>query len=242
MRVVSAPDLPQVTMPPNEPEAASDQVSPLFLSHVTKEGFSGAIWLEPPVIAHPSLERTSAPPLWLRLNTHTLGTALPEFLVRLVPPVSLRPILPEPEFAPPASLPPPARVSQPSRLRLEGDLAARAPNELPRLKDWETNSLLHPTVFEVGVDPSGNVISLVPATRSDFVPGPNSGRPPPVLPALSGSAEADRYAASIAAGLRFQPRFKSAPGTPVHQITYGRLVFEWRTIPAAGSNAPSQSP
>jgi len=112
-----------------------------------------------------------------------------------------------------------------SVLRVEGDLARRrlmTPFHLPP----QTNSdVLKNTEVQVMVDALGNVFSTV-------------------VIAGSGNADTDALAlTNFAKSSRFEPVKAAAPGTVMpNTVTFGKLVFEWKTVPAPETNNPSLGP
>jgi hypothetical protein len=113
----------------------------------------------------------------------------------------------------------------PSALGVEGDLARRrllTPFHLPP----QTNSdVLKNTEVQVLVDALGNVFSTV-------------------VVAGSGNADVDALAlTNFAKNARFEPIKAAAPGTVLpNTVTFGKLIFEWQTVPAPPTNSPSLSP
>jgi hypothetical protein len=104
--------------------------------------------------------------------------------------------------------------AQNSTLRLEGDLAQRRWLAAPQLPSWISDDVLQPSIVQVLVD-----------TRGDVVSG--------VLLGASGLDDADQKALGIARGLHF---------VRASQPTFGRMIFDWRTLPAPATNAPPTSP
>jgi len=61
----------------------------------------------------------------------------------------------------------------------------------------------------------------------------------------SGLPQADQLALSRARGARFEPLDRNPakpPADPLADLSRGRMVFHWRTVPPPGSNAPPVSP
>jgi len=85
----------------------------------------------------------------------------------------------------------------------------RAPLNLP---SWPYADVLAPSVVQAVVDAAGNAVSLV------------------LLPPGSGSDDADRRALELARTARF---------APASQLTIGRLIFHWHTVPLPDTNAPA---
>jgi hypothetical protein len=111
-----------------------------------------------------------------------------------------------------------------SRLRVQGELAKRrllTPVQLPP----QTNSdVLRNTEIQLLVDALGNPFS-------------------PVVVSSSGSKDVDDLAlTNFAKQMRFEPIKAAAPGTVLPDImTFGKLLFEWQTMPLAPTNIPPAS-
>jgi TonB family protein len=143
------------------------------------------------------------------------------FQPALKPPVELT--VPElaPETAPAAD----------SELRIEGDLARRRllnPMVLPLQPSPNilTTDILTNSVVQVVVDAAGRVFSCT-------------------LPASSGSTNADRCALDLARNARFEPLARdgaSGAANPAAGLSWGRMIFEWRTTPLPTTPAPAAAP
>ena len=185
------------------------------------QGFSALAWT-----VGPPAETRAAPapePMdYLSLLVGQLGAEFNQFVAtnRFGRPPA------RPEAAPDPGLPtlflPPA-LPAPSSVRLEGPLAQRRlirPLVAPSVAHTE---ILANSVVQIVVDADGRTIS------------------PGVLLERSGSTEADRRALELAQGARFESIRVSGPGRPVNEagaLTWGKLIFEWQTIPVTLSNAP----
>jgi len=186
-------------------------------------GFSGLAWLG--ATDSPSSYFTwSEPQSWLLLEPPQFGpifgrlretndSDLPASLTR-----------PEPELTM-AEGPVLAVAPDKSVLRLEGGLAQRrllSPINPPL---QPSSDLLTNTEVRLVVDTAGRVVSV------------------PVLLTKSGKPEADDWALRKATAARFEPVGPNGPardkkaGIP-EQLTWGIMVFEWRTIPMPNTNAP----
>jgi hypothetical protein len=239
VKVATPTVLPDIKLSVRAP--LTGQANPLFLSHVAREGFSGSAWLQPTPLPHPTLEWATAPSGCLQLSNYTLGLSVAGLMDRLVPAAS--PIrLPDIQLAVPTLLPPPRLGFPPSRLHVEGELAERAPRELPTLPDWTNEFLLRPTVLEIGVDARGNVVSIVPGMRSEILADGGALRGAAPGPATSGNPGADRFAEETALALRFKPLPGAGSLGSPGSITHGTLIFEWRTLPANITNEPARTP
>jgi len=186
-------------------------------------GFSGFAWLaapNPPAL----LTNWSESPGWLPPATPGFSSLLTR---RLEANESNEPHdfgRPEPESSAGTFLPQ-AEATQQSVLRLEGALAARrllTPLVLPLQTNMDplTNSEV-----QVVVDAGGRVVSV------------------PVLLSKSGNLEADNSALRQALSARFEPVGAAGPpttnaGDSPKKLTWGRMIFEWRTVLVPATNVP----
>jgi hypothetical protein len=151
---------------------------------------------------------------WLTQNVAQLGADFRDFLRTNV--VVHRSFADKPAPRLSEVNPPPIPLPTKSSVRIEGDLTRRellAPVEVPSIP--HTN-LLTNTVIQLAVDSSGFALF-------------------PVMLSSSGSKGADQQALDLAKGLRFKPVGTANAGPPQRprSLTWGRLVFEWHTLPAA---------
>jgi len=61
----------------------------------------------------------------------------------------------------------------------------------------------------------------------------------------SGSPEADQHALQQAKTARFEPLSRNPAGPtpdPATQLSWGRLIFLWHTLPLPPTNTPAASP
>ncbi len=124
-----------------------------------------------------------------------------------------------------ASPPPPPQAQ--SRLRLEGALADRKLVAPIELSPQRHSDLLNPSIVQVVVNPEGQPILV------------------PVLLSGSGSANADSMALQLARTARFNSVYQGGPeaaANPIAQLAWGRMIFEWQTLPTAVTNAVSTGP
>jgi len=148
---------------------------------------------------------------------------------RLIQTNNLAPILPPPCPKPRSMLPEiadqPAWPSQ-SSMRLEGGLAQRRLLAPLDLRSWASRDILTNSTVQVLVDALGVPRSVV-------------------LLAGSGSPEADQHALNQAKAARFEPLSRNpadlAP-TPTARLSWGNIVFLWRTLPLPPTNAPPAGP
>jgi len=150
------------------------------------------------------------PPRWLLLSNDDLGTAFNQFM-QTNPVAALELQLKPPFKLNTPQMPATAEPSQQSTMRVEGELAPRLLPSPATLTDWLYADVLAPSVVQVLVDAAGNVISTV-------------------LLAPSGYAAADQRALEIARSVRF---------TPSSDLTIGRMIFDWHTLPPPATNAPA---
>jgi hypothetical protein len=149
--------------------------------------------------------RWTEPPRWLPLAADNLGAAFGRFMQTNL--FSRQP----PDFKPATelstpTLPPESAPAQNSTMKIEGGLAARQlPAEIS-LTNWPYADVLAPCVVQVLVDAAGNVS--------------------PVLLESSGYNQADNEALELARTLRFAPSSSA---------TFGRIIFNWHTVPPTAS-------
>lgn len=179
--------------------------------------FASAVWLKLPEVKQPSFWWTE-PPRWLSLPADELGATFDRFMQTnsfAGYPLNFKPV---PQLNRPA-LPPEQNLAARSTMQIEGALAQRQlPNPI-NLTNWPYANIISPSVVQVLVNENGNVVSTV------------------LLPPGDGFTVADQYDAAdqraleIARALRF---------TPAAQLTFGRIVFDWHTVPAPA--APTATP
>ena len=184
-------------------------------------GFSGMAWLKMRPLHH-SLYEWNEPPLWLGLRAEQLGKGFLQF-VRTNGPAPLEVAdKPPPEVSglAPSTLP---TVLAQSILRVEGELAKRPLLSVPALPDWPPTEILSNTVVQVVVNAAG-----YPLSATVLLPG-------------SGLKAADQRALELTRELQFKPLDKRGPESSLNtgKTTIGRLVFEWRTSPAATNALPA---
>jgi len=201
-------------------------MDPALFALPHRHGFSGPAWMQvPPAPARPFV--WSEEPGWLMLEPIQLGQSFGHFAQTnlLAPPEAAA--FPEPALSLPAG--PPLAASQgQSTVRIEGPLAQRHLLNPPVLPPQPYSDLLTNTVVQLVVDTEGRTVS---ATLLSPIP--------------SISAEADRLALETARAARFGPvRDKGPAGgqSPFHQLTWGRMIFQWHTVPLVSTNLPTLEP
>jgi hypothetical protein len=174
--------------------------------------FASAVWLKMPNVKQP-LFRWTEPPHPLPLAADNLGMAFGQFMQTNF--FASRPL----DFKPAAELSTPTLPvetvpAKNSTIQIEGELAQRQlPSEIS-LTNWPYADVIAPSKVQALVDAAGNVVSTV------------------LLPPDNGFTAADYYDAAnqraleIARSLRFTP--SSSP-------TFGRIIFNWHTVPPTAS-------
>jgi hypothetical protein len=196
---------------------------PTLFALPSLRGFSGPAWLTFPPLEYEPVEWVE-PSHWLPLDSNALSSTFFRFVSTNIisPPLIVdKPLPPLPRYEP--NFPNEPLPAQ-SRLRLEGNLAARAllaPLELP---SWPHTDMLSNTTVQAIVDAAGFTFSAV-------------------LLSGSGLKEADLHALKLVSSARFRPlpRTERAPdgGGPV---TWGRFVFQWHTLSPPATNLSSAQP
>ena len=194
---------------------ASEDPTLLALPHL--QGFSGAAWLRfAPLAFQP--EQWDEPPHGLALADRSLGSTFSRFLVtNAVSPLLVpeKPIPPLPRYEPHFPNEP---VQAQSRLRMEGDLAARPLVAPLQLKSWAHSEILSNSVVQIVVDAGGSTFS-------------------PVLLTGCGLDEADLYALKLASSAHFRPLPGDANGREgAGHLAWGKLIFQWHTLPVPATN------
>jgi hypothetical protein len=189
----------------------------------SRHGFSGAAWL---TFAPQQYQLTdwTEPPRWLELNQEQLGRTFFQFVAtNVTPPLRIadkampRSIVTELSIP---NLPVPTQ----SELRVEGDLARRRLLTSAELPSWPHSELLTNTVVQAVVDSQGHTFSKV-------------------LLASCGSKEADQFALKLVAGARFAPiRTEKPAQNSAGQLAWGRIIFQWHTLPPSAANASAAQP
>ena len=186
-------------------------------------GFSGEAWLNFTPIQHRPKDWTE-PPRWLALPAHGLGETLSRFLTTNTPAPLRIADKPLPRLIRSDPLVPNPPLPTRSMLRIEGDLGRRPLREGLELPSWPHYDVLTNTVVELCVNAEGQPV--VTTLRGE-----------------SGLRAADQFAAKFAAAARFQPLPRKKEQTPLADtLTWGRLIFQWRTLPPLTTNASAGQP
>lgn len=189
-----------------------------------RNNFSGAVWVKnTPLPFEPT--NTPEPPRPLPLPLEQLGETFAAFMETN----------PSPRFHTEVGLQfgelnasgraETVPVPVPSVLRVEGDLARRHLLTRFHLPAQTNSDVLTNTVVQVFVNALGNVFSTV-------------------VIASSGNADVDALAlTNFARNARFEPIKPAAPGTVLpNTVTFGKLIFEWQTVPPPPTNSLFLSP
>ena len=190
-----------------------------------RQGFAGLAWLGIPYPPTNSFD-WSEEPFWLPLSIEKLGAVFEGSGGTSNSNLPLSPTRPEPALTITEAGPLPAAQAK-SRLRLEDGLAGRTlitPIELPRERYTD---LLADSVVQIVVDSEGRPISV------------------PVLLSSSGSPTADQDAMRLARIARFNAIANGGPGrvaNPLAHLTWGRMIFQWQTLPLPETNTVSTGP
>jgi hypothetical protein len=194
---------------------ALDDPTLFSLPHL--QGFAGPAWLEPPRVQFHRQDWTEQP-RWLPLAAENLGATFSQFMQTNF--FASHP----PDFKPEAKLsaPPPVEpaLAQNSTMHVEGELAQRQLLDEINLPSLQYNDVIAPSKVQVLVDAAGDVVSAV------LLPSEN------IQEAASHYDAADQRALELARSLRFAPSSR---------LTFGKLIFNWHTIPLAATNPPASS-
>jgi TonB family protein len=188
-----------------------------------QQGFSGAAWLKKPKLQTPSSDWLE-PATWLALSTARLGETIEGYMEtnHPVPTRVLSASLPEPAWLPPSRM---EVAPEQSTLHIAGALAQRR-LLTPLVLSSRTNAtLLTNSIIQVVVDAQGRSLSAT-------LLGPGSGSP-----------AADQDALRMAQTAQFEPlaaNHLEASANALANLTWGKMIFEWRTIPPASVAAPAQ--
>jgi hypothetical protein len=113
-----------------------------------------------------------------------------------------------------------------STLLLEGELAQRPLITPLPLRSCTNLDILTNSIVRIAVDAEGRPVS-------------------PTLLSGSGSRKADQYALEVAGAARFEPLGRRPADTalnPAADLSWGRMIFRWHTLPPPPTNAPAANP
>jgi hypothetical protein len=178
------------------------------------EGFAGPAWLEPPHVQFHQLEWTE-PPRWLPLPAGDLGAVFSQFMETNRLATFKFELKPPPRFTVPL-VPLEPKFAETSMLRIEGGIARRPLLTPMKLPSWPYADVIAPSKVQVLVNAAGEVVSAV------LLPSNNSSE--------IHDADADQRALELARAARF---------APASDLTFGRLIFSWCTVPPPATNSAS---
>lgn len=185
--------------------------NPTLFALPNSQGFAGPAWLIPQHVQFHPIEWTE-PPRWWQLSVGELGNVFSQFMATNQFAGFKLELKASPRFTVPL-VPQPPRFADASTFRIEGDIARRRLLTSIKLGSRTNTDLVAPSTVQVLVNAAGDVVSAV------------------VLPShISGAvrdADADQRALELARAARF------APGP---NLTLGKLIFNWRTVPPPATN------
>jgi hypothetical protein len=117
-------------------------------------------------------------------------------------------------------LPPRHSMVTVSTVRVGGNLVKRHLLEPPQLPPQASSDVLKNTEVQLFVDALGNTFS-------------------PVIVGKSGDDDADAVALNFVKNAKFEPLQANARGASSETLTFGKLIFEWQTIPRTQTNTPA---
>jgi len=177
--------------------------------------FASAIRRQTPDSQQPSFHWTE-PPGWLPLPAREPGTIFNQFMqTNRFAGLELQ-LKPPLKFSAPEAPGEPV-LAQTSALLIQGDVARRPLLSQIDVPSLPYNDVIAPSTVQVVVDNAGNVVSAVLLPSDNF------------LEAAGHFDDADRRALELARAARFAP----AP-----QLSIGRLIFNWHSVPITGTNEP----
>jgi len=186
-----------------------------------ERGFSGPAWLSAPPLSYQPFTWSEAP-AWLLPSLKPLAGAFASLVESNLFSSASTLLDPIPEMKL-ADVPALESAREHSEWRVEGDLAQRRLLTKLTLSAWPAADLLTNSVVQLLVDAQGRPVSVT-------------------LLSHCGSREADRQALQQAQAARFESVAGSGPGRipePLLHLTWGKLIFEWQTLPLAPTNAPA---
>jgi TonB family protein len=165
------------------------------------------------------------PTNYMLIATDQLGSSFNRFVETndfsaLPPPASPRPVLAIPQLA---ALP---LSAEHSTVQFEWDQARRRLLTPLDLRSWESPGILANSVVQLVVGADGTPVSVT-------------------LLSGSGARAADQEALAQANAARFEPLGRDGPGTapnPAAQLSWGRMIFRWHTVPPSLTNASQAKP
>jgi hypothetical protein len=213
LKMVAGPDLSQSGL------RFAGWTDPTLFALPSPDGFSGSAWLSIPPSSPPQ-DEWSEPPRWLPLDTNELGAVFLHFVTASKPNSSVvDEMLKMRATAADILLLYDAQMTQ-SVARIAGPLAQRPLVSSLAVPNPAFADVLPDTVIQVRVNLDGITESVI------LLDG-------------CGVKSVDEQALAVAAAARFQPRSKPADSPPPDPPppTWGKIVFQWLTVPPAATNA-----
>jgi len=206
----------QLILPEKLAQEIQSLTDPTLLAMGGPHGFS-SVWMEPTGLPSLSPNREQ-PARWLEIDSSQWGGDFVAFARSNAASLHGLRFKSAPQALPSESAKATPPASRPSTLRVADDLAGRKLLRPPNLPPQKGIDLLIPSEVRVVVDYRGIVTSAI------------------LLPPGSGSKEADRLAVAEAKRTQFSPAFPAGAEQP---LTFGRLIFDWQTIPPEQTSKPA---
>jgi hypothetical protein len=210
-------NVPQFTLADSADEMiALDDPTLFALPH--EDSFAPAVPGQMLVVTNSSFRWTEPPGELLSPAVESLGAVFTRFMqTNQFATINLN-FKPEPELSEPV-LPLQPAFAENSTLRVEGELAQRKWLNPLSLLSWPYADVIAPSRVQVLVDAEGDVVSAV------LLPPDNLGE--------VHDSDADARALELARSLRFAPS---------SSLTFGQLIFDWRTVAPPATNSPAVAP
>ncbi len=197
---------------------------PTLFALPNAHGFSAAVWLKAPRLAMRQFD-WSEPTNWLTISAQHLGRTVNPG--RETPGLNAgasveltQPQVMAPEFSS-AVLPTPREQSS---WRLDGEITLRRLKTNLSLTNPAHTDLLTNSIVLLTVGADGKPFSV------------------PILLSSSGSKTADDQALHLTSVLRFEPLTLNQPAGSKPPLTFGKVIFEWATLPVPPTNPPAVQP
>ena len=168
-------DVPQLQLADGSGELVALDDPALFALPNSRD-FTSAVWLKMPAVEQPVFRWTESPH-WLPLAAENLGATFAQFMATNRSANFQINFKPEPQFAGPLS-PVESALPKNSTAQISGELAQRRllrPLDLPSLP---YNDVIAPSIVQVLVDETGNVVSAVLLPSEDSFEAAGRWMPP----------------------------------------------------------------
>lgn len=205
------------------------------------DGFAASMWTEGAPLNLIVKQDWTEAPHWLTLSNSVQMTGLFTDFKSFVETNRFAAIhfeysLPPQVAAPATPTQPP--IAQQSTLQIEGGLASRRLLNPVKLPSWQDTDIDAPSVVQVLVNASGNVVSAALLPQEIMSQGSSWE------PSLAHNREADRWAVEAARSLRFTPLPSDGTGglDSPGRLAIGQLIFDWQTVPVTNTNGPELVP